>query len=341
MNKSDPGSVLCFGELLFRISQDANGDWLKDNTVPFYIGGAELNVALALALWDVPVEYVTALPPNDMSSQIARHLQNKGVATEYIYLHGSRVGLYYLTQGADVKNNSLIYDRAGSAFAELKTGMIDWDKVFDGISWFHFSAICPALNQNIADVCEEALIAASARNITISVDLNYRPRLWQYGKSPLQVMPGLLNYCTFIMGNIWAAETMLGISVDSNIHDIGEKNNYLKAALKSSRQLKERYPKCTAIANTFRFDAGDGIKYYTALYTAGEFITTTEHTAAKIINKVGSGDCFMAGLIYGFYKGLPPAETLDFATRAAFNKLFIKSDSTTSCVYDIKNPASR
>jgi 2-dehydro-3-deoxygluconokinase len=337
MNKKQSGSVLCFGELLFRISQDTGGNWLKENNVPFYIGGAELNVATALALWKVPSKYITALPQNGMSAQIKTYLEGKKIDVSDTYYHGNRVGIYYLTSGSDIKHDTLIYDRADSAFAELKTGMIDWDKVFNGVSWFHFSAICPAINQNIADVCEEALIAASERNITISLDLNYRSRLWQYGKTPLEVMPRLAKYCTLIMGNVWAAENMLGIPIDADLHTIGEKNNYLKAALKTSKHIIEHYPKCTTVANTFRFDVGKGINYYTALYTNNEFYSTVDHSATQIVNKVGSGDCFMAGLIYGFHNGLSPERTLNFATLAAFDKLFVKGDTTTSTAKEIKN----
>jgi len=337
MNKKLSGSVLCFGELLFRISQDTDGDWLKESAVPFYLGGAELNVATALTLWGVTAKYVTALPKNGMSAQIKLHLETKKIDVSDVCYHGNRIGLYYLTNGTDLKHDTLIYDRAGSAFSELKTGMINWDNVFNGVTWFHFSAICPAINQNIADVCEEALIAAFEKGIYISLDLNYRSRLWQYGKTPLEVMPRLAKYCTLIMGNVWAAETMLGIPVDPDLHTIGEKNNYLKASLETSEHIIEQYPKCIAVANTFRFDAGSGINYYTSLYTDKKFYSTIDHSSVKIINKVGSGDCFMAGLIYGFYNGLAPQDTLNFATLAAFDKLFIKGDNTTSTVEAIKN----
>ncbi len=336
INKPYNGTVLCFGELLFRVSLDAGGDWLRQSNVPFFIGGAELNVATALALWNIPSQYFTALPGNHMSEQITAHLQSKNIDPKKINYSGSRVGTYYLVKGADLKNDSLIYDRAGSAFAELKTGSTDWDKVFEGVSWLHFSAICPALTQNVADVCHEALEAASARGITISIDLNYRSKLWQYGKQPIEVIPGLVNYCDLVMGNIWAAETMLGIPVDGDIHAIGEKANYLQAALKTSEAITEKYPKCKAVANTFRFDAGGGINYYTALYTGGNYYHTEDHSAAHIINKVGSGDCFMAGLIYGFYNNHSPNDILNFATLAAFDKLFLDGDATTHKVDEIK-----
>lgn len=336
INNNHTGTVLCFGELLFRISLDAGGQWLKENKAPFYMGGAELNVATALALWDVPSKYLTALPGNHMSQQIVTHLEEKKIDTSDIYYHGNRVGLYFLTKGADLKNDSLIYDRANSAFSDLKPGMIDWDKVLDGVSWFHFSAICPAINQDIADVCEEALKAASAKNITISIDLNYRSKLWQYGKTPAQVIPNLVKYCDLVMGNIWASEIMLGIPVDREIHVIGQKENYLSEGLKTSEYIAKQYPKCKAVANTFRFDADGSISYYTALHTGGNYYHTADFSAQQIVNKVGSGDCFMAGLIYCFYNNFAPAQTLEFATIAAFNKLFIETDTTNTSVAEIK-----
>ena len=330
------GKVLSFGELLFRVSLDAEGHWLRENKVPFFIGGAELNVASALALWGIPTAYFTALPDNPMSAQIIHELNYKKIDTSSIYYTGNRVGLYFLTKGADLKNDSLIYDRANSAFSELKTGMIDWDKVLQDVSWFHFSAICPAISQNIADVCLEAIEAASKRNITISIDLNYRSKLWQYGKNPIEIIPKLVSFCNVVMGNIWAAETMLGIPVEPGIHDIAKKENYLQAGLKTAQHIVERYPNCSTVANTFRFDADGGICYYTSLFTGGDYYHTENYTAKAIVNKVGSGDCFMAGLIYGFYKQHQHAALLEFATKAAFDKLFIETDCTTSEVEKIE-----
>ena len=338
LNAQAPGgSILSFGELLLRICPDANGDWLKVNQLPFHVGGAELNVASALALWGLPSKYFTALPQNNLSAQITRYLDDKKIDASTIHYAGERIGLYFLTPGLDLKHGALIYDRANSAFASLKTGVIDWDDVLDGVSWFHFSAICPAINQNVADVCAEVLEAAVKKNITISVDLNYRSKLWKYGKSPLEVMPGLVEHCDLIMGNVWAAEIMLGIPVVPNVHEAGLKSVYLEEAKKTSENIQGKFPKCKIIANTFRFDNVKDIKYYTTLYYNNQFYSSNEYETSNVIDKVGSGDCFMAGLIYGFYKNLEPLETLEFATAAAFEKLFIIGDATLQNVEQIKN----
>jgi len=158
-----PGAILSFGELLLRICPDADGNWLNNNTLPFYIAGAELNVATALALWGLPSKYFTVLPDNNLSRQIIAYLQKKNLDTNPVFYDGKRIGLFYLTLGNDIKHDALIYDREHSSFAGLKPGMVNWDKMLDGVSWFHFSAICPAVSQDAADVCLEVLEAASKK----------------------------------------------------------------------------------------------------------------------------------------------------------------------------------
>ncbi|MCC9168491.1 sugar kinase [Pontibacter harenae] len=334
------GKVLSFGELLLRICPDEGGQWLQENNLPFYVGGAEANVATALALWEVPSAYLTALPDNFISEQLVGYLKSKKVETDAIVYQGDRLGLYYLPKGKDLKNTGVIYDRAGSSYADLKSGTIDWDKAFEDVSWFHFSAICPAINQAVADVCAEALKAAKEKNIFVSLDLNYRAKLWKYGKSPVEIMPALAQHCNLIMGNIWAANMMLGITLDEELIAERDKESLLQHAQLTSEEIKSTFPNCQIVANTFRFDYKEGIRYYTSLYTDNELTVSQEYVAEKILDKVGSGDCFMAGLIYGFYNKLSATETLEFATAAAFKKLFIPSDATSTTVAEVKETIS-
>jgi 2-dehydro-3-deoxygluconokinase len=330
------GKILSFGELLLRICPDSQGSWLEENSLPVYVGGAEANVAAALALWEVPSAYMTAIPDNFIARQLVGYLDDLNIDTTAIHYSGERIGLYFLDKGKDLKNAGVIYDRNYSAFSELTVGVIDWDAVFEGITWFHFSAICPAVNQNVADVCEEALKAASAKGITISIDLNYRAKLWKYGKEPAEILPALVQYCDLVMGNVWAAEKMLGIPVSETLADGHDKSAYLQQSQLSSKAILEQFPKCRSVANTFRFDHGNGIQYYTTLYTEDQLYISNEYIADQIAGKVGSGDCFMAGLIYGFYKDMKPEEIVDFATSAAFAKLFTESDFNTTKLEDIK-----
>ncbi|TWI95567.1 2-dehydro-3-deoxygluconokinase [Mucilaginibacter frigoritolerans] len=329
------GTVLSFGELLLRISLDNEAKWLKTNQLPFYVGGAELNVATALAMWDIPSKYLTAMPDNELSHHIAADLTQKHINVADTIYWGERLGLYFLTQGTDLKSNGVIYDRAHSSFAALKPGMINWDKQFDDVSWFHFSAICPAINENVAAVCQEALIAAKKKGIRVSIDLNYRSKLWKYGRLPNEVVPQLADYCDLIMGNIWAAETMLNVPITPGFNGITDKDVYINQALKTSQFILRDFPNCSAVANTFRFTGQNKLTYYTTLYAANQFYLSTEHEADEIVDPIGSGDCFMAGLIYGFYRGLPPAELLAFATTAAFSHLFTQGDANGKTVEQI------
>ena len=327
--------VLSYGEVLLRICPDADGGWLKDNTLPFYVGGAECNVATALALWGTPSAYFTAVPENLMSRQLTAYLEQKGIDTSRILYQGERLGVYYLPKGKDLKNAGVIYDRAHSSFAGIQPDSIHWDEALENIDWLHFSAISPALNSNAAIICSELLQAASKKNITISVDLNYRAKLWQYGAEPTDIMPALVQHCDLVMGNLWAAEKMLGIPVDASL-TTGNKADYLEHARISSEKIMKTFPRVKHVAKTFRFDHGEkGIRYYTSLYTNKTLYHSTEYSSESILDKVGSGDCFMAGLIHGFKKGSPPQDLLEFATAAAYQKLFIPSDATDQRAADI------
>jgi 2-dehydro-3-deoxygluconokinase len=327
--------VLCFGELLLRLSPDIDGDWLCKNNLPAFVGGSELNVATALAKWEIPVGFCTALPENVLTTQLVKMLGEKNIDTSSILIIGKRIGIYYLPKGADVKNAGVIYDRADSAFSELRKGKIDWDKVLDGITWFHFSAICPAISQQLADVCEEALKACNNKNISVSVDLNYRAKLWQYGKQPYEMMPQLVEYCDVIVGNIWAAEVMLNIPVHPEIKQNDTKEFYLDQALETSKNIIKQFTKCKAVANTFRFDHNE-INYYGTLFSEDKLYVSSEYKTKNAIDKVGSGDCFMGGLIYGMVNQLPSQQVIDLAAAAAFQKLFIKGDSTDKTLEEIK-----
>jgi 2-dehydro-3-deoxygluconokinase len=326
--------VLTFGEALLRLSPQPGGEWIKRNSLPVFIGGAELNVAIALAKFDLPVFYCTTLPDNYLSKELIEFIQQQKIDVSKIFFSGNRIGIYYLPEGTDLKNAGVIYDRRYSSFWELKPGQLNWDQILEDVHWFHFSAINMALNDNLAAVCKEGAAAAFKKNIRVSVDLNYRSTLWQYGKQPFEVMPELVQYCDVIMGNIWAVEKMLGIPVVANLKD--SKEAYLKQSLKTAEQICKRYSNCSQIANTFRFDIKKGIHYYATLYTGGMQYVSKEFHSTHFIDKVGSGDTFMAALIYGIHKQLMPREIIDFATAAAFNKLFIKGDSSTASVKEIR-----
>lgn len=332
----DGGMVLCFGELLLRLCPDVNSQWLKQNNISVYVAGAEANAATDLALWGIPVSYFTALPDNFISRELLQYFKSKNVDISNILLQGERMGIYYLPKGADVKNVSVIYDRKNSSFAQLQPNAVDWGKILNAVSWLHVSAITPALSEKLVEVCKEAFEIASKKNITISIDLNYRAKLWQ-DKQPTDVIPQLVQYSDVVMGNVWSAQKMLGIEMSGKINERSTKEDYLQQADATSKEIKKQFPKVKIVANTFRFDHGEnGINYYATLYAENKLIVSKEYFAKQIVDKVGSGDCFMAGLIYGSLNKYSFQETLEFAAAAAFTKLFVESDVTTKKVDDIK-----
>jgi 2-dehydro-3-deoxygluconokinase len=329
--------ILCFGELLLRFSPSNEGQWLKTQVLPVYLGGAELNVATALARWRLPVTYCTALPDNYISKDILAVLEERKILTGTTLFSGERIGSYYLKQGTDLKNQSVIYDRAHSSFGELKTGMIDWDRTLHDVGWFHFSAISPALNESVAAVCLEALQAASKRNITISIDLNHRPKLWAL-RNPHDVMAELLPWCDVVMGNIWSAHDLLGIPLDVHMIKSNDRSGYLEHAHQTSIRILKRFARVKTVACTFRFEEGDqGILYYASLYSAHQKVDSSVYQSKQIIDKVGTGDCFMAGLIYGLYTKQTTAEIIQFATAAGFGKFFEKGDATSQEIETIRS----
>lgn len=325
-------TICCFGELLLRFSPVMNGEFIKGASIPVYIGGAELNAATALSLWNESTKYVTALPQNYFAEEIVDFVSKKNIDTSQIKYCGERIGSYYLPQGKDLKNNAVIYDRNYSSFSTLKPGDLNWDEILADAGWFHFSAISPALNEHVAAVCLEGAKAARAKGITVSIDLNYRARLWQYGKQPVEVMPALVAECDVVMGNIWAANSLLGIQKTIE-ESIGMSKEELSSAAKASMQLlMKTYPSVKTMAYTFRLEEN----YFACLHHNNSFAVSGEHDITKVIDKVGSGDCFMGGLIFGLINERPNDYIINYAAAAAILKLQQTGDATSSTLTDVE-----
>ncbi|MCP9753919.1 sugar kinase [Lacihabitans sp. CCS-44] len=330
-------SILTFGEILLRLSPEMGGAWIRNASIPTFVGGAELNTATALASWNVPVQYCSGLPKNALAEEIAVHLESKNIDTSKMQWCGERIGIYMLPQGADLKNAGVIYDRAHSSFSSINVGQINWPEVFKGVEWLHVSAITPALSQQMADVCLEAVKEAKKADVKISVDLNYRSKLWKYGKEPIDIMPEIAQHCDLIMGNLWAANKLLGTSLNTEVEvNNATKEDYLSECGKVSREILQKFGNCKYVANTFRFDHQNvGIEYYTTIFTENKLYVSAHFKVEKVIDKVGSGDCFMAGLLYGLYNEHQPQDIIDFAAAAAIGKLNEYGDATQQKVEDV------
>ena len=325
--------VFCFGELLLRMSPELGGEWLKNAVMPVYIGGAELNVATALAKWEIPVRYCSAVPVNFLGTEIIGELESRNIDVSAMHFSGKRIGIYFLQQGADLKKTDVIYDRAGSSFSELRKGMINWKAVFKDCDWFHFSAISPAISENITELCKEALEVATAMGLTISVDLNYRSKLWQYGMRPEDVMPELVKFCHVVMGNIWAAEQLLAIPSLIESSAGKDTETLVSAAADSIQKIQLAYPLVHTTAFTFRLEE----QYFGVIGREDSVTSSRVLRQENIVDRVGSGDCFMAGLIYGISHNNTSTEIINFSAAAAIGKMKEKGDTTNQSVLDIKN----
>ncbi len=324
--------VIAYGEILFRITPDP-----KAFAAEFSLGGAELNVATALAAWGTDICYVSRLPDNVLSKNIESQVQELNIDTSRMLWGGERIGIYYMAPGGDMQSHSVVYDRKYSSFSELQPGTVDWDSILEGAKWLHWTAITPAINENAVALCHEMLQAAIKKNITISTDLNYRRLLWKYGKLPYEVMPALAQYCDVIMGNIWSAKDMLGIEWNEKELIRGDKESCRTMALQVAENIVRQFTKCKKVAFTFRFtEPGGQLNYFATLYNGTGILDSISFNREVIVDSVGSGDSFMAGLIYGMLQNMPDQDLINFAAASAVSKLNIKGDANTTPVAEIK-----
>jgi 2-dehydro-3-deoxygluconokinase len=325
MQQSD--HILVFGELLLRFSATEEQFISKNHTVSLFPGGSEANVSASLGQFGLPVSYMTCVPDNALANSALQSLRDLGVNTRETILQGPRLGLYFLQSANGLSSGQVVYDRKFSSFSELRPGEINWDDVMKDKTWFHWTALTPALNENMAGVCLEALEAAKRMGLTISVDLNYRNRLWDFGVEPIAVMPELVAYCDVIMGNIWAANKMLGTLVDMDLNRQTSTETYVKQAAASAQEIFRAFPKCRHVANTFRFmDSTNHNLFYGTYHTPEADHCSETLETFEVVDRIGSGDAFMAGLIYGILNCENGQEIINAATRSGYQKLFVKGD---------------
>lgn len=322
----DNRRVVTFGEIMLRLSPPGNLRFTQTNSLDLQFGGGESNVAVSLAQFGMPAIFVTRLPENDLGDACLNFVRQFGVETRYIVRGGNRIGIYFLEHGAVQRGSQVIYDRAGSAFAEIKPGMVDWDVVFDGANWFHWTGITPAISQGAAESCLEAIQAARRNGLTVSVDLNYRAKLWKWGKEAGDVMEEMVSLCHVAIGNEEDAEKVFGIhaeGVDVTAgHVAGE--SYREVCQK----LAGRFPALHTIAVTLRGSKSASHNTWSAvLWKDGGFYVGPQYDITHIVDRVGGGDSFVGGLVYGLNTyPQEPQIALDFAVAASALKHTIFGD---------------
>lgn len=328
--------VVTFGEIMLRL---ATPEFLRFSQATEYeatFGGGEANVAVSLANYGLDAAFVSSLPKNDIGEAAIATLRKHNVNTEWIHRGGDRIGIYFLESGAVSRASKVVYDRAHSSFAELKKGVIDWDKVFHGASWFHWTGITPSVSQGAAEACLEACQVAEKKGLTISTDLNYRNKLWKWGKSAGEVMEGLVQHCDVILGNEEDADMVFGIKPEGVDVTAGHVEG---AAFESvGRQLMKRFPKAKRVIITLRGSISASHNTWSGvLWNGKELFQAPTYQITHIVDRVGGGDSFMGGLIYGLIKyPQDDQKALNFAVAASCLKHTIKGDFNLVTVDEVE-----
>ncbi len=328
--------VVTFGEVMLRLATPGNERFGQSPSLSATFGGGEANVAVSLANYGIPVSFVSRLPKNDIADACIRELRGLGVDTEGVVRGGERMGIYFLESGAVSRASKVIYDRANSAISEIEPGMIDWDSVFEGANWFHWTGITPAISQGAADVCAEAIHIANQKGITVSTDLNYRKNLWKYGKSADAVMPLLVNGCDVILGNEEDAGKALGIFPEGV--DVTGGHVEAEAYESVSKTIMEKFPRCKLVITTLRGSVSASHNSWSGvLYDGKKLFKAPTYQITHIVDRVGGGDSFMGGLIYGLLTyGDDRQSALNFAVAASCLKHTIYGDYNRVSVSEVE-----
>lgn len=331
--------VVTFGEIMLRL---ATPDYLRfnqSNQLTATFGGGEANVAVSLANYGIEASFVSRLPQNDIARACVMDLRKYGVDTSSIVYGGERLGIYFLETGAVARASKVVYDRAHSSIADIKPGMINWKEVLKDAGWFHWTGITPALSQGAADACLEAIRTANEMGVTVSCDLNYRKNLWKYGKTASEVMPQLVEGCDVLLGNEEDAEKVFGIKPEG--FDASQTEGEVDAAEFESvcRQLQARFPRAKKVIITLRGSINANHNTWSGvLYDSKELFTAPTYNITHIVDRVGGGDSFMGGLIYGLISYPEDSrKALHFAVAASCLKHTIYGDFNQVTVEEVEN----
>ena len=329
------GKIVTFGEIMLRLAPEGYYRFVQASTLGATYGGGEANVAVSLSNYGMDAAFVTKLPKHEIGQAAINELRRYGVDTSMITRGGDRVGIYFLEKGASQRPSKVSYDRAGSAIAKAESADFDWNKIFEGVEWFHFTGITPALGDNVAQICLEACKAAKSKGITVSCDLNYRKNLWTREKAG-QVMAGLMEYVDVCIANEEDASDVFGIKADNTDVTTGKVNH--EGYKDVARKLADQFGfKKVAITLRGSISANDN-NWAAMLYTDGEYFFSKNYLI-HIVDRVGGGDSFGAGLIYACMNGCSAQDTIEFAVAASCLKHTIEGDLNQVSVDEVKKLA--
>jgi 2-dehydro-3-deoxygluconokinase len=297
-------------------------------------GGAEANVAVSLAQYGIPVSFVTALPANPLGDAALQSARSFGADTSFIRRSGDRIGLYFLESGANQRPSRVTYDRSGSSISTAKAGDFDWAAIFNGATWFHVSGVTPAISQSAADLTLAAVQAARAAGVTVSCDYNYRKNLWTYGRRAPEVMREIVKHVNVGIANEEDCEKALGIKSDVNV---GSGELDIERYRRIAESVFEAFPKLEKQAITLRQSySADYNGWSAVLFNGKELLTSRHYEITDIVDRVGAGDSFAAGLIYGLSSYGDDQRALEFATAASCLKHSIPGDYNRVSVAEVE-----
>lgn len=314
--------LVCFGEIMLRLSPPGYLRFSQASSFDVVYGGGEANVSVSVANFGLPAAFVTKLPDNPIGQAAVNELRKYGVDTGSILRGGERIGIYFLEKGASQRPSKVVYDRSHSSISQVKPGEFDWKTIFDGADWFHFTGITPALGDNVAEVCLEACKAAKEKGMTISCDLNYRKNLWKPEKAG-KVMSGLMEYVDVCIANEEDAEKVFGIQAD-NTDITGGKLSH-QGYEKVAAELMTRFS-FSKVAITLRESISASDNNWAAMLYDGKEYHFSRSYPVHIVDRVGGGDSFAAGLIYSLLNGYSSKDAIEFATAASCLKHSIEGD---------------
>ena len=317
--------IVLFGEYLLRLTPPGNKKITQAENLEMHWAGSEANIAVSLATFKKSTRYVTSLPNNTVGQAGIEQLHRYGVPTNIVEKGKGRQGIYYYESGVGARPGKVTYDREYSSFSMLEEKEINWDEIFNKAEWFHWSGITPALNESLAKICLSALKVAKEKGIMISADFNFRSTLWQYGKQSSEVMPKLLEYCDVILADVDAAKLYF------NIHP--DENNLVES---TCSLLKEKLPNVKYIAMTMRYQNNASNEYVGYLWNNGAVVSSTTYKIDNIAERIGAGDAFMAGLIYGLQEQQPLQQVIEFATACGVMKHYITGDMNIASKEEIE-----
>jgi len=321
--------VATLGELMMRLKPPGKLRLRQATGFEICHGGAEANVAVSLAQFGVRSRFLSALPPTELGEQALMAIRASGVDAAHVARLPGRMGLYFLEEGADVRSGCVVYDRQGTAFCALDPDQMDWDAAFEGMSWFHVSGITPAIAPSTRDLTKRALQEAKARGLHISIDLNHRERLWQYGQSATDVMPGLVEMADTLIAGRGDCAACLGFSPDGD----GSENDWYEAL---SADALQRFPNLSRVAVTIRNSSSADHHRWAAHFRSkdGAWFSRT-YDLQNVVDRVGTGDAFSAGLIFGLFSDMSGPEALEFGAAANALKHSISGDANMVTVEEV------